>query len=139
MAKSSGQAAALQPVPLVDYFVHQDGVSFAGRHLLVDMWQASRLDDIEHIEASLTRAAEASGATVLNTDFHQFSDTGGVSGVVILAESHISIHTWPERDFAAIDIFMCGSCDPYKALPLLKEAFAADSLTLNESKRGLTS
>ena len=55
----------------------------------------------------------------------------------MLAESHISIHTWPERDFAAIDIFMCGECDPYKAIPALKKGFAPDRVQLAEHKRGL--
>jgi S-adenosylmethionine decarboxylase len=60
-----------------------------------------------------------------------------VSGVVVLAESHISIHTWPERGYAAIDIFMCGNCDPYKAIPALKATFAPNGIQVSESKRGL--
>jgi len=55
----------------------------------------------------------------------------------VLAESHISIHTWPERDFAAVDIFMCGACDPYKAIPLLKAAFKPGFINLNEQRRGM--
>ena len=62
---------------------------------------------------------------------------GGVSGVLVLAESHISIHTWPERDFAAVDIFMCGACNPYHSLPVLKEVFAPKSILLSEQRRGL--
>jgi S-adenosylmethionine decarboxylase len=57
--------------------------------------------------------------------------------VLVLAESHISIHTWPERDFAAIDIFMCGGCNPYKSLPALKAAFLPASVNLGEQRRGL--
>ena len=60
-----------------------------------------------------------------------------MSGVLILAESHISIHTWPERDYAAIDVFVCGSCNPHNALPILKAAFSAGSVTLNEARRGV--
>jgi len=74
---------------------------------------------------------------VLKVDLHQFSDSGGVSGVAILAESHISIHTWPERDYAALDVFMCGSCNPHNALPILKSAFNAKSATVNETRRGV--
>jgi len=57
--------------------------------------------------------------------------------VVVLAESHVSIHTWPERDYAAVDIFMCGSCDPYKAIPILRRAFEPTSVQLSEHRRGL--
>ena len=97
-----------------DYFVEKDGVKFAGMHLLVDLWGASNLCDPDHIDRALRDAAEAAGATILHGHFHHFSPNGGVSGVLVLAESHISIHTWPERDFAAIDIFMCGACNPYR-------------------------
>ncbi|MDA0785103.1 MAG: adenosylmethionine decarboxylase [Proteobacteria bacterium] len=135
MAKNA--TAAVEPVELTDYFIHEDGVAFAGRHLLIDLWDAERLTDIDHIEQTLRKAADASGATVLSVHLHQFSDSGGVSGVAILAESHISIHTWPERDYAALDVFMCGACNPHNALPILKSAFAAKSVTVNETRRGV--
>ncbi len=106
-----------------DYFVEKDGQKFAGMHLLVDLWGASNLCDPQHIDRALREAAEAANATILHGHFHHFSPNGGVSGVLVLAESHISIHTWPERDFASIDIFMCGACDPYDSLPALKAAF----------------
>lgn len=120
-----------------DYFVCKDGVTFAGTHLLLDLWGASNLTDPELIGRALADGAEAAGATILHSHFHHFSPNGGVSGVVVLAESHISIHTWPERDFAAVDIFMCGACDPYKAIPLLKAAFSPNHIGLNEQRRGL--
>ena len=114
-----------------DYFVERDGMRYAGTHLLADLWGASQLDDPDHIDAAFRGAALAAGATILHSHFHHFSPNGGVSGVVILAESHISIHTWPERDFAAIDIFMCGACDPYLAIPVLQDAFSPANLLLN--------
>lgn len=120
-----------------DYFVEKDGVKFAGTHLLVDLWGASNLGDPDHIDRALREAAEAAGATILHGHFHHFSPNGGVSGVLVLAESHISIHTWPERDFAAIDIFMCGACNPYHGIPALKAAFNPDSINLGEQRRGL--
>ncbi len=120
-----------------DYFVEKDGVKFAGTHLLVDLWGAHNLCDPDGIEAALREAALAAKASVLHAHFHHFAPDGGVSGVVVLAESHISIHTWPEREFAAIDIFMCGSCDPYKSLPVLKAAFRPTSIHLGEQRRGL--
>ncbi|HET6183812.1 MAG TPA: adenosylmethionine decarboxylase [Acetobacteraceae bacterium] len=120
-----------------DYFVQKDGVKFAGTHLLVDLWGARNLSDPDYIDRHLRDAAEAAGATILHSHFHHFAPNGGVSGVIVLAESHISIHTWPERDFAAVDIFMCGACDPYKSLPVLKQAFGAAHVQLSEQRRGL--
>jgi S-adenosylmethionine decarboxylase len=120
-----------------DYFVEKDGVKFAGTHLLIDLWGASNLCDPDHIDRALREAAEAAGATILHGHFHYFSPNGGVSGVLVLAESHISIHTWPERDFAAIDIFMCGACNPYHGVPALKAAFTPTSINLGEQRRGL--
>ena len=119
-----------------DYFVERDGEKFAGMHLLVDLWGASRLDDPAHIDAALREAAIIAGATILHSHFHHFSPNGGVSGVVVLAESHISIHTWPERSFAAIDLFMCGACDPNLSIPVLQAAFSPSSIDLSEQRRG---
>ncbi len=120
-----------------DYFVEKDGLHFAGTHLLVDIWGARGMDDPVIIEAALRDAATAAGATVLHVHLHHFQSSKGVSGVVLLAESHISVHTWPERGFAAIDIFMCGSCDPHRAIPVLRRHFAPASIQINEQKRGL--
>lgn len=124
-------------LPEDSHFSEQDGVRFAGRHLLVDLWHASRLDDLPHIEAALKAAVEAVGATLLRIDLHRFSGNGGISGVAVLAESHMSIHSWPECGYAALDIFVCGDCDPYLALPVLKAAFAPGSMQVAEHRRGL--
>jgi S-adenosylmethionine decarboxylase len=121
-----------------DFFIEKDGVRYAGCHLLVDLWGARGLTDTSAIESTLKEAARVCNATSLHSHLHQFGENGGVSGVIVLAESHISIHTWPERDFAAIDIFMCGSCDPYQAISVLQEAFEPQSLQLSEHRRGLT-
>ena len=124
-------------LPKKDYFVERDGRVFAGTHLLIDFWGASRLDDLDHIKEALREAVLAAGATLLHIHLHHFSPNGGVSGVAVLAESHISVHTWPERGYAAFDVFMCGSCDPYDALPALRGAFEPGKETLKEEKRGL--
>lgn len=121
----------------LDHFVEKDGLRFAGTHLIVDLWDASRLDDLPAVEAALRRATEAAGATLLNIDLHHFTPNGGVSGVAVLAESHISIHTWPERAYAAIDIFMCGDARPHEAIAVLRDAFAPARIQLAEHKRGM--
>ena len=131
------QAVPLGVPPRNDYFVVRDGLTYAGRHLLVDLWGAEGLSDGPRIEAALREAVVACGATLLYVHVHHFGGSGGVSGVVVLAESHISIHTWPERGYAAIDVFMCGTCDPHGAVPVFKRAFTPQGIQLAEQKRGI--
>ena len=119
-----------------DYFVTRDGETFAGLHLLYDIWEADGLDDKGRVEAALRDAAAAAGATLLHLHLHEFTDSGGISGVAVLAESHIAVHTWPERKFAAFDIFMCGRCDAYDAIPALRAAFAPARERVDEARRG---
>lgn len=138
--------AMLRPVALdaadaadliADHFVERDGLRFAGTHLIVDLWDATRLDDLDLVEAALRQAATEAGATLLNIDLHRFAPSGGITGVAILAESHISIHTWPERAYAAVDVFMCGDANPHKAIEVLKGAFGPGMLTVSEHRRGV--
>ncbi len=142
-ATASPVAAASSPTPYqnederLDFFIHRDGQTYAGTHLIIDLVDASHLDDPEHIETSLIEAARAAGATVLSSDFHIFTPNNGVSGVIVLAESHISIHTWPERSFAAVDVFMCGDAQPMKTIDIMKTAFSPRHIGLQEIKRGL--
>jgi len=119
-----------------DYFIERDGVRFAGTHLLVDLFGARRLDDLAYIEKTLKRCIEVAGATLLHIHLHHFTPNGGVSGVAVLSESHISIHTWPEADYAALDVFMCGHARPELAIPVLREAFDADQVVVKEHLRG---
>ena len=88
---------------LKGYFITRDGKSFAGSHLIIELRNAKRLDDIDHIEQTLVEAVNAAGATLLHIHLHHFSPGGGVSGVAVLSEWHISIHTWPEHGFAALE------------------------------------
>ncbi len=120
-----------------DYFVERDGVKFAGTHLLVELWGAKNLGDLAITDQMLRDSAAMSGATLLHVHLHHFGPNAGLSGVAVLAESHISIHTWPERGYAALDIFMCGACDPYKAIPVIKRAFEPATVQLSEQKRGV--
>ena len=118
-----------------DHFATRNGVRCAGVHLIIDLHGAKRLNDIEHIEATLRRCVEAARATLLHIHLHHFQPSG-VSGVAVLAESHISIHTWPEIGYAALDVFMCGSADPDACIPVLREAFSAKRVGVNELLRG---
>jgi len=120
-----------------DYWISRDGMTFAGVHLIVDMWGAQRLDDEPLIQQALKEAAIEAGATLLHVHTHKFEEGGGVSGVAVLAESHISVHTWPERNFAAFDVFMCGCAKPADAIPALKRAFSPEHINVVEHKRGI--
>ena len=131
------QDCSADDVTAKDYYVRKNGLVFAGTHVLVDFWGASNLDDSELVETALREATAACGATLLHLHLHRFSANGGVSGVAVLAESHISIHTWPELDFAAFDIFMCGACDPHQAVPVLHRFFRPTRFTVDEQKRGV--
>lgn len=97
-----------------------------GRHAIFELYgcQSSLLDDEQYIVDSLTRVAEQLGATVLSTSSHKFSPQG-VTAILLLSESHISIHTWPEKQFATCDIFTCGTCVPEDGIEIFKSKFKA--------------
>jgi S-adenosylmethionine decarboxylase len=120
-----------------DHFIRRDGLEFAGEHLLVDLWGAQPLDDIDLMDRTLRAAVKAAGATLLHIHLHHFTTQGGISGVAILAESHISVHTWPERHFAAFDIFMCGDSRPDKAVKIIRNSFAPVRMTIGRNLRGM--
>ena len=119
-----------------DYFVRKDGLVFAGTHLIVDLWDASNLNDSQLIEQTLKECIHVAGATLLHFHIHQF-EPNGLSGVAVLAESHISFHSWPDTGYMALDIFMCGKTEPHKCIDILKQAFAPGSVQINEIKRGI--
>jgi len=122
-----------------DHFIQRNDVEFAGTHLLLDLYDASHLDNIEHIEQAMRDIVISCGATLLHIHLHHFTPSGGVSGVAVLAESHISVHTWPERDYAAFDVFMCGDAEPENAIPVLKRAFFPRRIEVCEELRGRVS
>ena len=115
----------------------EGGLLFAGRHLLIELWGATHLTSEPDIRRILSDAVRACRATLLSIDLHTFSPTHGISGVAVLGESHMSIHTWPEHAYAAVDVFMCGSLDPRKAIPVLKAGFCPKQIQVMEVKRGV--
>ncbi len=120
-----------------DHFIQRDGIEYAGTHLILDLWGASNLDDLTLMEDAMKAAIEAANATLLHIHLHHFTPNYGISGVAVLAESHISVHTWPERSFAAFDIFMCGDAKPERTIPVLEAAFKPSQLNVNEMLRGM--
>lgn len=131
------RAKGLMPSFDAGALIGRDGFRFAGTHLLLDFWNARWLDDVGGMEEAFRSAVEASDATLLNLHFHRFAAGGGLSGLALLAESHISIHTWPEHSFAAADIFMCGGAHPYKAARVLKDALQPEFISISEHRRGV--
>ena len=119
-----------------DHFVVRNGVRCAGVHLIVDLYDAKHLDNIDVIDEALRKSVAAAGATLLHIHLHHFEPNGGVSGVAVLAESHISIHSWPEANYAALDVFMCGDANPEACIPVLREAFKPARIVVGEHLRG---
>lgn len=119
-----------------DFFVERNGVRFAGTHLIIDLWGCEGIDDIDHIDATMRECVEETGATLLHIHLHHFTPNSGVSGVAVLAESHISIHSWPECGYAALDVFMCGDAEPHRAIEVLKRKFRPARVEVTEYLRG---
>jgi len=110
-----------------------------GKHLLLELidCDATLLNDMEYLRKVVSDTARQIGATVIKDSFYQFTPQG-VSGVLIIAESHISIHTWPEYSFAAVDVFTCGDViDPKNAVTPFVEKLKATSSSFIEMKRGM--
>jgi len=135
-ARDAGTKLSCNKDPL-DYYVRKEGKVFAGTHLLIDIWGASYLDDRQKMEEALIKCVEVTKATLLHIHLHHFTSNGGISGVAILAESHISVHTWPERGYAAFDVFMCGGTIPANAIAVIQKAFKPQKVEVTENQRGL--
>jgi S-adenosylmethionine decarboxylase proenzyme len=119
-------------------YPNENNFDYLGRHILAEFFDCNPniLNNLQLIEQKMTEAAVECGATVVQKCFHMFSPHG-VSGVVIIAESHLAIHTWPELGYAAVDLFTCGeTCDPKVAYAFLKKAFNSTAGSYSELKRG---
>jgi S-adenosylmethionine decarboxylase len=119
----------------LDHFIMRDGMRCAGSHLIIDLYDAERLNDQAYIEETMLDCVKQAGATLLHIHLHPFEPTG-VSGVAVLAESHISVHTWPETGYAAFDVFMCGDARPELCVDILRKAFNAKRVGVSELLRG---
>ena len=112
---------------------------YLGRHILAEFFDCDSnvLNNLELIEKNMTQAATECGAHIVQSCFHMFSPHG-VSGVVIISESHLAIHTWPEYGYAAVDLFTCGEqCDPKISYEFLKRKFGSKDASFSELRRGL--
>ena len=110
-----------------------------GKHLIIELFQcdSTLLNDVKILEHYLLAAVQLSGATVIQPFFHQFSPHG-ITGVVVVAESHFALHTWPEYGYCAVDIFTCGdTVNGHVALDYLKENLGAANASVMEIKRGV--
>lgn len=125
----------------IQQFLDDEKAGYLGRHILAEFFgcDPNILNNVNLIEEKMTNAAIECGATVIQKCFHMFNPIG-VSGVVIIAESHLAIHTWPELGYAAVDLFTCGeSCDPKVAYDYLKKAFECKDGSYTQLKRGILS
>jgi len=117
----------------------QETNKFLGRHVILDIWGTENSEvflDISAASKVLKEIAINAGATVLDERWHHFGEGNGYTGVIILAESHISVHTWPEYGHAAVDIFMCGEPDPRTTVKPIVSYFKANKYSILISQRG---
>jgi S-adenosylmethionine decarboxylase len=119
-------------------FIVDGDICYAGKHLLIDLYDCENHGTIEEIETVMKNACIATGATILHSHLHPFKG-GGVSGAIILAESHMSFHSWVVEKFIALDIFVCGKCDPHLATPILEKFFKPRMTKISLEKRGIQS
>ncbi len=109
-----------------------------GRHLLAEFYGCTdgALDDVDRMRDHMLAAVKAVGATVVGEAFHRY-EPHGVSGMLLIAESHLTVHSWPESRYVAVDIFTCGGLDPRHGYALLRQLLASETCRMHEIVRGL--
>ena len=112
--------------------------SHGGRHVIIECFGCRLTSNESKLESLLRRAATAGDAKILSCHMHSFGSKSGLTGVLLLAESHISVHTWPEREYAAFDVFMCGNCDPDAAAEVIADGCTAGAVTIRAFNRPLS-
>ncbi len=120
-----------------DHFIVENTCEYAGQHILLDLWNVKFDNSIKTLKKIITECILISKATLLHLHLHRFGKSQGISGVAVLAESHISVHTWPERNYIAFDIFMCGDTNPELAADYLTHIFQPKKKLLKKIKRGV--
>jgi S-adenosylmethionine decarboxylase len=113
-----------------------DGYVYAGNHAVFDFWGSKEICNNTLIVEACERSVVEAGATILHSHFHSFGDGCGITGVIVLSESHLSLHTWPEINLMTFDIYMCGEARPLEALEYLKKALGPEKITMTLLKRG---
>ncbi|MDQ7091125.1 MAG: adenosylmethionine decarboxylase [Methylococcales bacterium] len=109
----------------------------SGQHLIIDLYHAQNLNDLALMKTAIHEIIRQTETTLLFENFHPFQPSG-ITGIACLAESHISVHTWPEQHFAAFDIFMCGTANPKIAIDIIKDYFGGSEqvIMLQRGKNG---
>lgn len=121
-----------------EHYIEENGVIFAGHHFLLDIFNPNMdIDDIEYMAQVLRGAVDAANATLLHIHVHSFVPYSGLSGVAVLEESHISVHTWPENGYAAFDVFMCGNANVRAAVDYIIDSFQPSFHSLKHEMRGI--
>ena len=122
-----------------DHFIIDHNQIYAGSHIIIDLWNTRFDNKINTLKKIIKKAVLIANATMLHIHLHRFGKEEGISGVAILAESHISVHTWPERDYIAFDIFMCGDTNPKEAAQFLIDTLKPKKNKITSLRRGVIS
>ncbi|MAJ24349.1 MAG: adenosylmethionine decarboxylase [Rickettsiales bacterium] len=121
-----------------DHFIIEDNSAYAGKHIVIDLWNTTFDNKVSTLKKIIKKAINIANAKMLHIHLHRFGKEQGISGVAVLAESHISVHTWPEREYIAFDIFMCGDTMPEMAAKYLVKFLNPKRKNINIIKRGIT-
>ena len=119
-----------------DHFIIDKGKIYAGKHIILDLWDVEFNNNISTLKKIIKESILVSKATLLHMHLHKFGKEQGISGVAVLAESHISVHTWPERNYIAFDIFMCGDTFPNLAAESISNSLKPKRKIIKVKKRG---